>query len=191
MEHLKTVSSNPWSFQLLLKALVQEKPVRYNNIDRNGRVYENMLAIPVAIEYSMRDGRFRASIYSIEDKRSIMTNINTLSNLRIVDEEVEIDRETAKQRLFEQKYSVEPVLLEVTDRKAAMERCFMCFSGMERTARELGNNKYEIRLNYYLFEEENLIRDIISLGPYVKVISPQRIVDEIIRRVKKSIDMYN
>ncbi|MDD4297665.1 MAG: WYL domain-containing protein [Ruminiclostridium sp.] len=191
MEHLKTVSSNPWSFQLLLKALVQEKPVRYNNIDRNGRAYENMLAIPVAIEYSMRDGRFRASIYSIEDKRSIMTNINTLSNLRIVDEEVEIDRETAKQRLFEQKYSVEPVLLEVTDRKAAMERCFMCFSGMERTARELGNNKYEIRLNYYLFEEENLIRDIISLGPYVKVISPQRIVDEIIRRVKKSIDMYN
>ena len=57
---------------------------------------------------------------------------------------------------------------------------------MERTARDLGNNKYEMRLNYYLFEEENLIRNIISLGPYVKVISPQRIVDEIVRRVKKS-----
>jgi len=55
--------------------------------------------------------------------------------------------------------------LEVTDEKAAMERCFMCFSGMERTARSLGNNKYEIKLNYYLFEEENLIRNIISLGP--------------------------
>jgi len=46
-----------------------------------------------------------------------------------------------------------------------MERSFMCFSGMERTARDLGNNRYEIRLNYYLFEEENLIRYIISLGP--------------------------
>jgi len=67
----------------------------------------------------------------------------------------------------------------------------MCFSGMERTARSLGNNKYEIKLNYYLFEEENLIRNIISLGPYVKVISPQRIVDEVVARVKKAISLYN
>ncbi|WP_027627632.1 WYL domain-containing protein [Ruminiclostridium cellobioparum] len=179
------------NFSLLLKALIQEKPIRYSNTDRKGKVYENMLALPVAIEYSMRDGRFRVSMYSIDDKRPIMANIFTLSDLRIVDEEVGLDRETAKQLLFEQKYSEEPVILEVTDRKAAMERCFMCFSGMERTARDLGDNKYEIRLNYYLFEEENLIRNIISLGPYVKVASPQRIADEVIRRVKKSIEMYN
>jgi hypothetical protein len=179
------------NFSLLLNALIQEKPIRYSNTDRKGKVYKNMLALPVAIEYSMRDGRFRISMYSIDDKRPIMANIFTLSDLRIVDEEVSMDRETAKQLLFEQKYSEEPVILEVTDRKAAMERCFMCFSGMERTARELGDYKYEIRLNYYLFEEENLIRNIISLGPYVKVVSPQRIADEVIRRVKKSINMYN
>ncbi len=179
------------NFKLLLNALIQEKPIRYNNTDKQGKVYKNILALPVAIEYSMRDGRFRISLYSIDDKRPIMANIFTLSDLRIVDEEVGIDRETAKQLLFEQKYSEEPVILEVTDKKAAMERCFMCFSGMERTARDLGNNKYEIKLNYYLFEEENLIRSIISLGPYVRVLSPQRIADEIISRVKKSISMYN
>lgn len=66
----------------------------------------------------------------------------------------------------------------------------MCFSGMERTARDLGEGKYEIRLNYYMFEEENIIRNIISLGPYVRVLSPQRITDEVIRRVRKSIDLY-
>jgi predicted DNA-binding transcriptional regulator YafY len=102
-----------------------------------------------------------------------------------------MDRETAKRLLFEQKHSEEPVILEVIDKKAAMERCFMCFSGMERTARELGNGKYEIRLNYYLFEEENLIRSIISLGPYVRVVSPQKIADEIVKRVKKSIGLYS
>ncbi len=179
------------NFRILLDALIQEKPVRYSNTDKKGNIYENMLALPVAIEYSMRDSRFRISMYSIDDKRPVMANIFTLSDLRIVDEEVDIDRETAKRLLFEQRYSEEPVVLEVTDVKAAMERSFMCFSGMERTARSLGNNKYEIRLNYYLFEEENLIRNIISLGPYVKVISPQRITDEIVKRVIKSINMYN
>lgn len=179
------------NFRIFLDALIQEKPVRYSNTDKKGNIYKNMLALPVAIEYSMRDSRFRISMYSIDDKRPVMANIFSLSDLRIVDEEVGIDRETAKRLLFEQRYSEEPVVLEVTDIKAAMERSFMCFSGMERTARNLGNNKYEIRLNYYLFEEENLIRNIISLGPYVKVISPQRIADEIVKRVIKSINMYN
>jgi len=62
-------------------------------------------------------------------------------------------------------------------------------NGANRT--KFRNNKYEIKLNYYLFEEENLIRNIISLGPYVKVISPQRIVDEVVARVKKAISLYN
>lgn len=179
------------NFRVILDALIQEKPIRYNNTDKKGNVYSNNLALPVSIEYSMRDGRFRVSMYSLDDKRPIMANVFTLSDLRVVDEDVGIDRETAKKLLLEQKYSEEPVILEVTDKKAAMERCFMCFSAMERTARELGNNKYEIKLQYYLFEEENIIRSIISLGPYVKVISPQRIADEIVTRVKKSISLYN
>lgn len=178
------------NFGVILRALVDEKPIRYTNTDKKGNVYRDKLALPVGIEYSMRDGRFRVSMYSIDDNRPIMANIFTLTDLRIVDEDVGIDREAAKKLLFEQKYSSEPIILEVTDQKAAMERCFMCFSGMERTARDLGNNKYEMRLNYYLFEEENLIRNIISLGPYVKVISPQRMVDEIVKRVRKSLSLY-
>jgi predicted DNA-binding transcriptional regulator YafY len=178
------------NFRLILKALIDKKSIRYTNTDKRGNIYRDKLALPVGIEYSMRDGRFRVSMYSIDDNRPIMANIFTLSELRIVDEDVGIDRETAKRLLFEQKYSSEPIVLEVIDKKAAMERCFMCFAGMERTARDLGNNKYEIKLNYYLFEEENLIRNIISLGPYVKVISPQRMVDEIVKRVRKSLSLY-
>jgi len=177
------------NFRLILQALINEKPIRYTNVDRNGNVYANKLALPVNLEYSMRDSRFRVSMYSIDDDRPVMANVFSLSDIRIVDEDIGIDRGTAKKLLFEQKYSDKPVILEVTDKNTAMERCFMCFSGMERTARELGNNKYEIRLNYYLFEEENIIQNILSLGPYVKVISPQRIADEVIKRVKKAINL--
>jgi len=179
------------NFRTILDAIIKEKPIRYNNVDKNGNVYKNNLSVPVSIEHSMRDGRFRLSMYSIDDDRPIMANIFTLSDVKIVDEKVNIDREIAKKLIIEQKYSEEPVILEVTDKKKAMERCFMCFSGVERTARSLGNNKYEIRLNYYLFEEENLIKSIISLGPFVKVVSPKRVSDEIIKRVKKSIELYS
>ncbi len=178
------------NFKLILNALIMEKPIIYNNVDRNGNILSNKVALPINLEYSMRDARFRVSLYSIDDKRPVLANIFSLSEIRILDEDVGIDRETAKKLLFEQKYSEQPLIFEVTDKNTAMERCFMCFSGMERTARELGYNRYEIRLNYYLFDEESLIQNIISLGPYVKVISPQRIVDEVVKRVKKAISLY-
>ncbi|MBC2725257.1 WYL domain-containing protein [Desulfosporosinus sp.] len=175
------------NFRLLLEALIQDKPIRYDNKDRKGNVHKNKLAMPVSLEYSMRDGRFRISMFSLDDNRPIMANLFTLANLRIVNEKVPIDREAARALLFGI-YSQEPIVIEVTDKKGAMERSFMCFSGMERSAKHLGNNKYELQLHYYLFEEENLIRNIISLGPYVKVTSPQRIADEIVSRVKKSLE---
>jgi len=187
LPQIEDLEAYEMNFRIILNALIQEKPIRYSNTDKNGNIYSDKLALPVSIEYSMRDARFRVSMYSIDDNRPIMANIFTLSDLRIVDEAIDIDRETAKKLLFEQKYSEDPIILEVTDKKAAMERCFMCFSGMERSARELGNHKYEISLNYYLFEEENIIRNILTLGPYVKVLSPQRMADEIVRRVQKSL----
>ncbi len=177
------------NFRLILKALICEKPIRYSNVDRNGNIHSNKLALPLAIEYSMRDTRFRVSLFSIDDNRPVLANVFSLTDINIVDEDIGIDREKAKKLLFELKYSDQPIILEVTDKNSAMERCFMCFSRMERTARELGNSKYEIRLNYYLFEEEGLIQNILSLGPYVKVISPQRIANEVVKRVKKAISL--
>lgn len=175
------------NFRMILEALINEKPIRYRNRDRKGNVHDDKLALPVSLEYSMRDGRFRVSMFSIDDNRPIMANLTTLSELRIVREPVPIDRETAKKVLLE-KVAPEPVVLEVTDKNSAMERSFMCFSGMERSAKQIAENKYELHLNYYIFEEENLIRSILSLGPYIKVISPQKIREEVIYRVKKSLE---
>jgi len=179
------------NFRTVLDAIMQEKPIRYTNTDKKGNVYRDRPALPVSIEYSMRDGRFRVSMYSLDERRPIMANLSTMSGIVITDGDPGITREEAKRLLYEQKYCEEPVVLEVTDKKAAMERCFMCFSGMERTARELGDNKYEMRLSYYMFEEEDLIRSIISLGPYVRVVSPKRIIDEIKARVKRAIELYS
>lgn len=50
--------------------------------------------------------------------------------------------------------SQDPVILEVTDKKVTMERSFMCFSGMERSAKQIGENKYELRLHYYLLKKK-------------------------------------
>lgn len=105
------------------------------------------------------------------------------------DMKLNIHKQEVLKLLKEKRYSKEPIVIEVTDERAAMERCFMCFSGFERTSRSLGDNKYEIKLNYYTFEEDDVIMKLIALGPFVKVISPQRVIDVVVRKIKKAMEL--
>ena len=81
------------------------------------------------------------------------------------------------------KYVDEPIILQVKDERSAMERFFMSFSSYERYARVIEKDVYEIELYYYSFQKEEIIRKIISLGPYVKVKSPENIVETIMERI--------
>lgn len=177
------------NIRTLLRAIAEEKAIVYSNTDRHGNRYEKVRSLPIKLEYSLRDRRFRVSMYSIDEDRPIMANIHSMNNISISEAAPLIDRETALKQLRENKYSQEPIVLEVTDKKAAMERCFMSFSGLERSSRCIDKDKYEIKLNYYMFDEEEIIRKILALGQYVRVTSPQRIINEVIKKIEKALEM--
>ncbi len=62
----------------------------------------------------------------------------------------------------------------------------MSFSSFERNSRTISKNKYEIDIYYYTFEEDEVIRKIMSLGPYVKVKAPNRVREIIIDKIKRA-----
>jgi RNA-splicing ligase RtcB/predicted DNA-binding transcriptional regulator YafY len=186
--HIRDIKQYEENFRVLLSAIQMGKPIRYCNTDRLGNEYCGRRALPLRLEYSIKEGRFRVSMYSLDDNRPIMANVFTLSSIEIMEnEKVEINREAAIKHLHENRYSKEPIILEVRDKKSAMERCFMSFSELERSSRCIEEDRYEMKLFYYTFEEEEIIRKILALGPYVKVISPQRVIDEVIKRIKRAV----
>ena len=175
-------------FYTILEGIINEKPIIYSNVDRNGNEYNNQLALPIRIEYSLKDDKFRASLYSLEEKRSIMVNLHTLKEVKIARNVTsKIKREDVLKKLKEKKYSEIPITIELEDVRGAMERCFMSFSSFERNSRTISKNKYEIDIYYYTFEEDEVIRKIMSLGPYVKVKSPDRVRDIVIDKIKKAL----
>jgi hypothetical protein len=174
-------------FYTILEGIINEKPILYSNVDKNGNEYNNQLALPIRIEYSLKDDKFRASLYSLEENRSIMVNLHTLKEVKIaLNVNSKIKREDVLKKLKEKKYSEIPITIELEDIRGAMERCFMSFSSFERNSRNISENKYEIDIYYYTFEEDEVIRKIMSLGPYVKVKSPDRVRDIVIDKVKKA-----
>ncbi|WP_297417821.1 WYL domain-containing protein [Clostridium sp.] len=174
-------------FYTILEGIINEKPIIYSNVDKNGNEYNNQLALPIRIEYSLKDDKFRASLYSLEEKRSIMVNLHTLKEVKIAQNvNSKVKREDVLKKLKEKKYSEIPITIELEDIRGAMERCFMSFSSFERNSRTISENKYEIDIYYYTFEEDEVIRKIMSLGPYVKVKSPDRVKDIVIDKIKKA-----
>ena len=47
-----------------------------------------------------------------------------------------------------------------------------------------------MNIYYYRFQKDEIVRNILFLGHYVKVLSPQDITDEIISTIKASYDNY-
>lgn len=173
-------------FFTILEAIKEEKTVIYTNIDREGNEYKDKLALPLRIEYSLKDDKFRASMYSIEDKRPILVNLHTLKAINISGEKCKFTRKELIKEMKENKYCEEPITIILKDVRGAMERCFMSFSSFERSSRALGDNNYEIDIYYYCFQEYDVISKIISLGPYVTVKKPERIRELIIERIRKA-----
>lgn len=178
------------NFRILLGAIMEEKTINYSNVDIYGKEYCGRQSLPLRLEYCLKDNRFSVSMYSLKENRLVMANVSNMRDIK-VEENIKpiIGREEAIKLLHQNRYSTEPIVFEVTDKKAAMERCFMSFSGMERSSKCIEQDKYEIKLYYYTFEEDDVIRKILALGPYVKVISPKRIVDSIIKRIRQAAEL--
>lgn len=116
-------------------------------------------------------------------------NLHTLKSVKITDNiKLEVTREDVLKILKQKKYCDVPITIELTDIRGAMERCFMSFSSYERSSRFVGYNKYEVDIYYYTFEEADVIRKIMSLGPYVKIKSPSRVKQIIIDKITKALE---
>lgn len=153
-------------FFLLIDSIKRNKIIKYTSVDKMGNEYKDILALPIRIDYSLKDENIRVSVYSLLEKRSIMLLLSNVKEIEILEDmQVDIKRSDIIDNLKQKKYCKEPIVLEVTDIKGAMARCFMGFSSYERSTRSLGDNKYEVKIFYYTFNKDEMIRKILTLGP--------------------------
>ncbi|GFZ30554.1 hypothetical protein CSC2_10800 [Clostridium zeae] len=192
VSNLKVVQEDAYykNFYKILQAIKEEREIIYDNVDKFSRQYKAVRGLPLKIEYSTKDEVLRVSMYYIEENRSIMVNLHTMFNIELKEDTLcKLSKKEIYAVIKDTKYCKEPIVLELIDEKFAMERCFMSFSSYERYTRIIGEGKYEVKLYYYTFEETEVIRRILSLGPHVKVVEPIRIREKIIDLVKRALEI--
>ena len=159
---------------VIAKAICEKSAIKYDNV-RPGRVIKKAaLAFPVRIEYSVVNDRFR---------------INAMLNIDATDETTDIDLETEYAEFI--KINTRRVVLDVEAVDHIIERCFRVFSYYDRKARyDKEAHVYRLEISYLKADENEVIKNILSMGSHVVVTEPRAIQKEVYRRILAASKQY-
>lgn len=191
-EYVVSSPSHPSSFfakladklRLLLSAIKESREISYSNKTRSTH-YKNKRGYPVKIEYSALYDVLQLSLWSSDENRPVKLNIRSMYNISLTENIWEEKKSPAE--ILETKRCKEPIIAEISDDINTLERANILFS-MYDTKTAKSNGKYQLEIGYYEYEKFEVINSLISLGPYVKVVSPPEIVDSIREQIIKLFD---
>ena len=83
------------------------------------------------------------------------------------------------------RYRMKTLVFELTDERNALERCMLHFSNLEKETERLDGKHYRITLHYDRDDETELLIRILSFGPVLKVVAPERFVGLIKERLSR------
>lgn len=178
-------------FRLMVKAIKEHRQVTVTNNSFSGQTYPNQVVFPYKLEYSSQFDSFSLSCYPLDVKRPVKMNLANISSVSIGDKIADYDKFIAdfEKQLSDTKVK-HPIQIEILNKNEAYDRCTYLFSSYDTYCYDKGNDHLIMNIYYYRFQKEEIVRYILFLGHYVKVISPQNITDEVISTIKASYDNY-
>lgn len=184
------------NFRMIVDAARAGCTVRFDYTSSKGK-HGRAHCLPLKIEYSPKNDRFRliALRYPF-DKRSVTYcyRFDGIRNVRISDADQDdktslkasrISRET----LIHEIYDTEPVRLHIQNRRNALERTMLHFANYDKDTRQLNEDTWECCIYYDSSMETELLIEILSFGPVVKVAGPDSFVNLIRERLKKQMSL--
>lgn len=172
------------NFRTILKALKEEEGLRIKYVGRTGLEHE-ICGLPKTIEYSAKDDKFRLQLLVKGGKYEGITEINVA---RIADcRRAEINPE--EYDLIEVIGEKEKVVLELTDERDSLRRAMLHFSYLEKETMQLDEKRYRIVLYYNKNDETEVLIQILSFGPLLKVTEPEHFRRKIRERIERQMGL--
>lgn len=164
------------NFRLILNAISEHKPLDITIKNKKGNNI-SFFVMPDKLEYSEKDDKFRlltsgCSTTSVINLGKIISCELHNGNFSMGKSRDHIGRKRT-------------LTLELVDERNALERVMLHFSHFEKTAQQLDEKHYRLTITYDQSDETEILIRILSFGPMVRVIEPQRFVNMIKNRLKR------
>ena len=162
-------------FRAILQAMKEKRKirVRYHGNRDSRHVYS---CVPCKLEYSAKDDKFR--LIAAVQGRMLTVNVARIRAVELLEPYTEAETRPPDCR-------ERSLVMELTDRRNALERVMLHFSDLEKETEKLDDRHYRITLRYRRDDETEILIRILSFGPVLKVLSPETMVRQIRRRLDR------
>jgi len=160
-------------FQTILHAIKEKSYITVRSLARSGRT-RKYICYPWQLEYSSKDDKFR--LYAT-DKNTLRINISRIISVELTARPYE-EPKTPKMRMG-------TIVMVLTDDRNVLERAMLHFSNHRKETVRLDEKHYQMTLHYNKDDESEILIRVLSFGPYLKVISPDKFIDLIRERLIK------
>lgn len=162
-------------FRVILEATKAGEALRIQYAP-DGRNSRDVVCFPVRLEYSEKDDKFR--LYASGHRYGQIFNLGRIiSCSRILEKPRAISLQWTSPRSW--------VELEVINQRNALERVLFHFAHFERRAEKISENRYRVTIQYDCEDETELVIRVLSFGPMIRVVGPEKFVNLIRERLKQ------
>ena len=174
------------NFRCILDALKNKKLLEISIESKKGRRTTGIY-LPCKIEYSSKDDKFRVYVARIQHNKIVtyaIINLSRISSIQLskacYSGEINFDEH------IENNKCKEPVVIEISKERNAVERCMLNFASYEkRTEYDEASDKYICYIYYDKKDETELLIRVLSFGPVIRVLGSSRFLALVKERVMR------
>ena len=166
-------------FQMILTALQEKRWLRLRFLGRNN-IPHTWNCIPYKLEYSPKDDKFR--LITANNRVPLIVNLARITECDLMEQ---VNSEDFRPKAMRK----QTLVLELTDERNALERCMLHFSHLEKETERIDEQRYRLTLHYEKDDETELLIRVLSFGPVLKVISPNRFREKLKARIEKQMKL--
>ncbi len=145
--------------------------------------------IPWKICYSQKDDKFRLLSEKINgnNQEKATLDISKIKNIEIL-----YDPFISLKNLHAMAFKNEPIVLEISEERNALERCMLQFASWEKeTEFNEEKNRYLCKIYYDKEDESELLMRILGFGPVIKVLGPESFLKMIKDKINAQYELFN
>ena len=166
-------------FRTILTALREKRWLKIEFSGRNG-VPHFWRCVPYKLEYSPKDDKFR--LITGNNRTALSVNLARIVSCTLLEPCLPEEYHPSVMRK-------QALVLELTDTRNALERCLLHFSHLEKETERIGGDRYRLTLRYEKEDETELLIRVLSFGPVLKVISPERFKNQLRYRLRRQLHL--
>jgi hypothetical protein len=178
-------------FQTALKAMAGHKPLLVAYESRKGTPLTREV-LPCRFQYSPKDDKFRILSVSLSHGRPKQFHVLNMARIRgchISKTPVPKNFDWDVSRF--QSQAREPVQIRIYHERNALERCMLRFAHYEKqTTYEPKSDTWLCSIYYDPADETELLIELLSFGPVIRILGPEAFLLEVRRRVKRQHELF-